>query len=139
MGPPGRNLLGRGQEGWLATEFAASLAPTRIRGMAIGHRASACSRSSSSLGSGPEGDKQLATIRANRPHPHYVDGSYRGYFILDLTRERLQADFYAVATVLDRTTKERFEKLFITESFRNHLIEASTPASPAKGPDPAPV
>ena len=72
--------------------------------------------------------KQLADLQAARPHLHYVDGRYRGYFIVDLTRERLQADFYAVATVQERSTKERFEKGFITESGRNHLIEASTPA-----------
>ena len=57
---------------------------------------------------------------------------------LDLTRERLQADYYAVATVFDRTTEERFAKGFISESGRNHLIEASTPAAPAVG-RPAPA
>lgn len=95
--------------------------------------------SASTLGSGPDGEKQLAGILAGRPHLHYVEGRYRGYFILDLTRERLQADFYGVATVRDRSTKEKFEKGFITEAGRNHLIEASTPASPAKAPDPAPI
>jgi alkaline phosphatase D len=94
--------------------------------------------SPSSLGRGPEGPKQLADIRAARPHLHYVDGSYRGYFILDLTRERLQADFYGVATVEERTTTERFEKGLITESGRNHLIGASSPAPAAPAPDPAP-
>jgi alkaline phosphatase D len=94
--------------------------------------------SPTNLGRGPEGPKQLADIRAGRPHLHYVDGSYRGYFILDLARERLQADFYGVATVEERTTKEAFVKGFITESGRNHLIEASTPAKPASAPDPAP-
>lgn len=84
--------------------------------------------SPSNLGRGPEGPKQLAGIQAARPHLHYVDGRYRGYFIVDLTRERLQADYYAVATVEERTTKERFERGFITESGRNHLIPASTPA-----------
>ena len=74
---------------------------------------------------------------AARPHLHYVDGRYRGYFVLDLTRERLQADYYAVATVFDRTTEERFAKGFISESGRNHLIEASTPAGAA--PEPAPA
>ena len=69
---------------------------------------------------------------AARPHLHYVDGRYRGYFVVDLTRERLQADYYAVATVEERTTTERFEKGFITESGRNHLIEASTPATGAR-------
>jgi alkaline phosphatase D len=94
--------------------------------------------SPSSLGSGPDGEKQLAGILAARPHLHYADGRYRGYFILDLTRERLQADFYRVATILDRTTAEKFEKGFISESGRNHLIEASTAASTVGGADPAP-
>ena len=84
--------------------------------------------SPSNLGSGPDGAKQLAGLMASRPHLHYVDGSYRGYFIVDLTRERLQADFYGVATIEERSTKERFVKGFITESGRNHLVEASTPA-----------
>jgi alkaline phosphatase D len=94
--------------------------------------------SPTNLGSGPDGAKQLANIRASRPHLRYVDGSYRGYFVLDLTRERLQADFYANATVEERTTKERFAKGFITESGRNHLIEASTAVPTGPAPDPAP-
>ena len=84
--------------------------------------------SRSNVGAGPDGEKQLAELRAARPHLHYVDGRYRGYYIVDLTRDRLQADFYAVATIQERSTKERFEKGFITESGRNHLVEASSPA-----------
>jgi alkaline phosphatase D len=84
--------------------------------------------SPSNLGRGPEGPKQLADAMAARPHLRYVDGRYRGYFIVDLTRERLQADYYALATIEERSTKERFEKGFITESGRNHLIEASVAA-----------
>jgi len=95
--------------------------------------------SPTNLGSGPDGAKQMANIRSSRPHLRYVDGSYRGYFVLDLTRERLQADFYAVATVAERTTKERFEKGFISESGRNHLIEALTPVKAGAAPEPAPA
>ena len=42
--------------------------------------------SPSSIGAGPDGAKQIAGFMANRPHLHYVDGRYRGYFILDLTQ-----------------------------------------------------
>ncbi len=94
--------------------------------------------SPSNVGAGPDGEQQLAAMRGARPHLHYVDGRYRGYFVLDLTRERLQADFYAVATILDRNTKERFEKGFVTETGRNHLSAAATPAPAAMAPDPAP-
>ena len=75
---------------------------------------------------GRDGQKQLDDLRAARPHLHYVDGRYRGYYIVDLTRERLQADYYAVATIAERSATDRFEKGFITESGRNHLIEASS-------------
>ncbi len=84
--------------------------------------------SPSNLGRGPEGPKQLADLMAARPHLHYVDGRYRGYFIVDLTRQRLQADYYALATIEERSTRERFEKGFVTESGRNHLVETSRPA-----------
>jgi alkaline phosphatase D len=93
--------------------------------------------SPSGLGSGPEGEKQLASIRT-RPHLHYVDGSYRGYVVLDLTRERLQADFFGVATVAERSTAETFKRGYVTESGRNHLTEAAAAVPPAPAPDPAP-
>ena len=77
---------------------------------------------------GRDGIKQLDDLKAARPHLHYVDGRYRGYYVVDLTRERLQADYYALATIEERSVKERFERGFITESGRNHLVEVSTPA-----------
>ena len=94
--------------------------------------------SPSGVGGGPDGEQQLAGLRAARPHLHYVDGRYRGYFVVDLTRERLQADFYSVATILDRTTSERFERGFVTATGANHLVAAATPAPTAQSPDPAP-
>jgi alkaline phosphatase D len=84
--------------------------------------------SPTSLGTGPDGVKQLAAIRSSRPHLRYVDGSYRGYFLLDITKQRLQADFFATDPVSQRSANERFAKGFMTESGRNHLIEASSPA-----------
>jgi alkaline phosphatase D len=95
--------------------------------------------SRSNLGSGPEGPKQLADTMAARPHLHYVDGRYRGYFVVDLTRERLQADYFRVATVQERSAAESFEKGFISESGRNHLIEVSRPAASRLSADPAPA
>jgi len=94
--------------------------------------------SPSNLGAGPDGEAQLAALRDARPHLHYVDGRYRGYFVVDLTRERLQADFYRVATILDRSTQESFERGFVTPSGANHLVLAATPAPNAPAPDPAP-
>ena len=83
--------------------------------------------SPSNIGAGPDGEKQLAKMRADRPHLHYVDGRYRGYVVLDLTKDRLQADFYANQTVADRTTSERFVTGFVTEAGRNHLVQTQSP------------
>jgi alkaline phosphatase D len=79
-------------------------------------------------GVGRDGEKQLDDLKAARPHLHYVDGRYRGYYLVDITRDRLQADYYAVATIQERSVAERFAKGFITEAGRNHLVEALTPA-----------
>jgi alkaline phosphatase D len=95
--------------------------------------------SPSNVGAGPDGEKQLADIKAARPHLRYVDGRYRGYVVLDLTRERLQADYYTVPTIQDRVKEERFEKGLVSEAGKPHLIEAASPAGPTAGaPDPAP-
>lgn len=94
--------------------------------------------SHSTLGAGPDGEKQLAGILAARPHLHYVDGRYRGYYTVDLTRERLQADYFAMKTVQDRTVEERFVKGFAAPAGEMHLTEQAAPAPPQSAPDPAP-
>jgi len=94
--------------------------------------------SSSPIGSGPDGEKQLAAIKTARPHLHYVDGRYRGYYLVDITRERFQAEFYAMKTVLDRTADERFATAFAAPAGQMHLTLQAAPAPPPSAPDPAP-
>lgn len=92
----------------------------------------------SNLGVGPDGEAQLSAVKAARPHLHYVDGRYRGYYVVDLTRERLQADFFAMKTILDRTADERFVKGFAAPAGEMHLTEQASPAPAMSAPDPAP-
>jgi alkaline phosphatase D len=95
--------------------------------------------SPSGLGAGPEGEKQIANIRSVRPHLHYADGRYRGYIVVDVTPQRLQADYYYVRTVEERNADERFAKGFVCASGSRHLVESGTPAAPKPGfADPAP-
>ena len=74
--------------------------------------------------------QQMATITAARPHLKYVAGDYRGYVVLDLTPERLQADWWSVPNILERSTAEQFQKGLVSEAGHPHLVEASEPASP---------
>jgi alkaline phosphatase D len=94
--------------------------------------------SPSNIGAGPDGEKQIGGLRADRPHLHYVDGRYRGYVIVDLNHDRLQADYFAVKPVEDRSSDERFVKGFVSETDRNHLVETATQATGARAVDPAP-
>jgi alkaline phosphatase D len=94
--------------------------------------------SSSTLGAGPDGEKQLAAVKAARPHLFYADGRYRGYYIVDLTRERMQADFFVMRTILDRTSEERFARGFAAPAGQMHLTEQAAPAPSRSAPDPAP-
>ena len=94
--------------------------------------------SPSSLGTGPNGEKQLADLRAARPHLHYVDGRYRGYVIVDLTAERVQADFYAMETIQTRSTAERFVKSFAAPAGQMHFTEQASPSARVSAADPAP-
>jgi alkaline phosphatase D len=75
--------------------------------------------------------------RAERPHLRYVDGALRGYVVLDLTRERLQADWFYVPTVTERSTVERFGKGLVSVAGNPHLIDAATPAQAKSSADPA--
>jgi len=92
--------------------------------------------STSGVGAGPDGEKALADLRAARPHLHYVDGRYRGYYVVDVTHERLQADYFAVRTIAERTKDEKFVKGFAAPIGQMHLTEQQSPATP---PDNAPA
>jgi len=94
--------------------------------------------SPSNVGSGPDGDANLAALRNARPHLHYVDGRRRGYYVLDVTRERIQADYFAMATVQDRRLDETFVGGFAAPAGQMHLTRQSSAVAPAPAPDPAP-
>jgi len=81
---------------------------------------------------------QIAPLMAARPHLKYVWGADRGYVVLDVTPERLQADWWYVPTVLERTTAEQFGKGMVSEAGRPHLVDATGPAPATPSPDLAP-
>jgi alkaline phosphatase D len=63
-----------------------------------------------------------------RPHLKWADGLSHGYIVVDVTEEAVQADFFGVPTIEERTADERFVKGFTTEAGRPHLVEASSAA-----------
>ena len=83
-----------------------------------------------SVTSPPPPADRLAAVAAVRPHLKYVSGEHRGYVVLDLTPDRLQADWWYVPTITERTSTEQFGKGMQSEAGRPHLVEAPSPAAP---------
>ena len=79
----------------------------------------------------------LAGVNPN-PHMKYVDLDRNGYFILDLTPEKAQADWYFTETILKPTKQEKFDAGFYTLDGENHLRPAPA-ATLAKAEAPAPA
>jgi len=89
------------------------------------------------LGEGAVRAERIAGIMKSRPHCRFLDGD-RGYVVLDVAADRLQADFWFVPTITTRTTQERFGKGLVSEAGRPHFTEAHSPSTGTKAPDPAP-
>jgi hypothetical protein len=58
--------------------------------------------------------------------------------VLDLSPQRLQADWWFVPTIVERNASERFAKGMISDAATPHFEEASGPATSGPSPDPAP-
>jgi alkaline phosphatase D len=58
------------------------------------------------------------------PHLKYLEGESRGYVLLDITRRRLQADWYFVPTVAERTSRETKATSFVCERGSSRLAPA---------------
>jgi alkaline phosphatase D len=58
---------------------------------------------------------RAATFPRLAPHLKYLEGDSNGYVLLDLTRQRLQADWYSVATVTMPSDRETRTASFVNE------------------------
>jgi alkaline phosphatase D len=86
---------------------------------------------------GPAPDR-VAALYAARPHLKYVVGQQRGYVVVDITPERLQADWWYVPSITERSASEQFGKGMVSEARVPHFTDAATPSATRTAPDPAP-
>jgi alkaline phosphatase D len=87
---------------------------------------------------GNDVDARLAATAKGRPHLKFLDGKQRGYVVLDITRDRLQADWWLLNSVKERNTEQHFAKGLVSEAGSRHLADAPSPMAPLTGADPAP-
>jgi alkaline phosphatase D len=82
------------------------------------------------------GAQQL--IAATHPHVKYVDLLRRGYLLIDLTRDQVQAEWYHVRTLTERQATEDAGRIFRAAATTNRLI-AGTTSTPPTAAAPAPA
>lgn len=84
-----------------------------------------------------QGSQRQALLSEN-PHLKYVDLDNHGYFVLDITPVKAQADFFYVDTKV-RSANQTFGSGWFTNESEGYLQEATSPATPkANAPMPAP-
>jgi alkaline phosphatase D len=67
--------------------------------------------------------QQASLLRLVAPHLKYLEGDSRGYILIDVTRSRLQADFYFVPTVATRSAAESKAMSFVCEHGSSRLVQ----------------
>lgn len=90
------------------------------------------------FGEGDTRQQRVASVLKARPHLRFLDAD-RGYVVVDVSPERLQADWWTVPTVTSRTPEERFAKGLVSEAGKPHFVAAATPSKAPQGADPAPI
>ncbi len=78
-------------------------------------------------------------IPTQNPGTRFAELTRKGYVVLDVTPDRVQADWWWVATVDERSDQEEHGASWVTRHGANPLVAASTPTRPRAGvaPDPS--
>ena len=68
--------------------------------------------------------ERMAALEADAPHLKFLDGDRNGYILLDMTPERLQADWYFVPDVAARSDRESNGASVVCENGSSRLMPA---------------
>jgi alkaline phosphatase D len=74
-----------------------------------------------------------SAILSTHPHLKFADFSRRGYVLLDINRERVQAEWYFMATLQERRADEELAGSFETLHGENRVRIALGPSAPRSG------
>jgi alkaline phosphatase D len=89
-----------------------------------------------SPGHPPEVEAEIPGLIRQNPHLRYANASQRGYVLLDVTAERLQAEWFHLpyGSVEQRERRRAaLSSAWLTLADQNHLTPAGTPSLPREG------
>jgi alkaline phosphatase D len=85
-----------------------------------------------------EAAQTAAFVRSVSPHMKYAELNKRGYVLLDIDRERVQGEFWHVATVDAPSRTEVLAAAFVNEAGANGLKPEVSASAARAAPEPAP-
>ena len=92
-----------------------------------------------SQGLPPQFAGAVEAARPYNPHVRWVDLMRKGYMVIDVVPERVQAAWFLYADVTQPgAAQESFAGAWSVQSGSTRLVEDATPAAPPAGPAPAP-
>jgi len=84
-----------------------------------------------------EAAQTAAFVRSVSPHMKYAELNKRGYVLLDIDRERVQGEFWHVATVDAPSREETLAAAFVNEAGANRLQPVASPSVARQEIEPA--
>lgn len=91
---------------------------------------------------GLEGDSLAsvapALLKQANPHLFYSEVTRKGYVLLDVTKERVQIEWWYVGDHLTRTNVEELAQVFTCAAGVPHLVEGTQASAPKAAPPKAP-
>ena len=84
-----------------------------------------------------EAAQTAAFVRSVSPHMKYAELNKRGYVLLDIDEERVQGEFWHVATVDSPSRVEVLAAAFVNEAGANHLQHAASASVARQEIEPA--
>jgi alkaline phosphatase D len=82
------------------------------------------------IGDAPQAAALAGAIRQTHPHVKYVELFHRGYALLDITKERVQCEWYHLNDITVRSAEATLANSLRVDSGTNHLVAAPTPTLP---------
>ncbi len=83
-------------------------------------------------------DLASASLEAMLPHLNFVDFYYRGYVLLDITHDRIQAEWWVVDNILSHRYVSECLKALVIPAGQSQLLPAQAPTQPREAAVPAP-
>jgi alkaline phosphatase D len=88
--------------------------------------------------SSPPSGAPTAVILANNPHVKFANQTKNGYVLIDVTHERVQAEWYFVDSVRERSSRTDLGGVFQSVAGSGHLVPGEAPSEARPdAPEPA--